>query len=163
MHILSINFGHDASLTLFKDVELLDFIELERISRLKHHIGIKSEYILDFLKQNKLDFDEIDTVSITNTQFWPLSHTPDIKIEYELIEDHYRIFDNKQIEIIENNKHLKEIKPFNLIDLFEDQLKKQSITEKTKSILKVRWDSQYLDGKNIYQESIVDIFNTLIH
>ena len=38
MIILSINFGHDASLSLFENENIIDFLEIERISRLKHHV-----------------------------------------------------------------------------------------------------------------------------
>ena len=80
--ILSLNFGHDASITLFENGYLIDFLEIERVSRLKHHLGLKSKYIFDFLKRNSCSFDLIDMVALSGTQGWGLFHSDDIKINY---------------------------------------------------------------------------------
>lgn len=82
MKILSLNFGHDASITLFENGYLIDFLEIERVSRLKHHLGLKSEYIFDFLKRNSCNFDLIDMVALSGTQGWGLFHSDDIQINY---------------------------------------------------------------------------------
>ena len=46
MLILGLHFGHDASVSLVKDGEILVCIEKERQSRLKHAIGLDIKDIL---------------------------------------------------------------------------------------------------------------------
>ena len=45
MLILGLHLGHDASITILKDGEIISCIELERISRIKHKIGMSRRYI----------------------------------------------------------------------------------------------------------------------
>ena len=98
MHTLSINFGHDASLALFKTHRLVDFQELERISTLKHHVGIKSIYIDEFLKRNKLEINEIASVAITGTQYWSLHHCDNIKINFNTTKNKESILNSLKID-----------------------------------------------------------------
>lgn len=83
MKILSINFGHDASLCFFEAGVLIDFCEVERISRLKHHYGVSGEFILGYLQRLGVKFEEVDAIALTGTQMWGIAHSPDIKIAYE--------------------------------------------------------------------------------
>ena len=94
MKILSLNFGHDASITLFDNGYFVDFVELERVTRFKHHLGLKSEYILDFLCRNSCDFNSIDLVALSGTQGWGLFHSDDIKINYGYNEKHNYYIDH---------------------------------------------------------------------
>ena len=45
MIILGLHFGHDSSICLLKDGKVLAFLEIERIRKIKHTIGIKYEEI----------------------------------------------------------------------------------------------------------------------
>ncbi len=93
MNILSINFGHDASLALMRDGALVRFRELERTSRLKHQLGVTSDEILAFLGDT--DIDAIDAVAIGSTQFWGAYHSDDIAVRFGWTEAHGRFTGNK--------------------------------------------------------------------
>lgn len=82
MNLLSINFGHDASLALFVDGELVQFEELERVSRLKHQYGLTSEQILSFIERKSISLHDIDLTTVCGTQFWVFSHSDDIKVVF---------------------------------------------------------------------------------
>ena len=68
MKILSINFGHDAALCLFDNGRLVEFCEIERISRLKHNYGIGSSTLNKFLDRLGLTFAEIDWVVVNKNR-----------------------------------------------------------------------------------------------
>lgn len=81
MKILSINFGHDASLSLFIDSELISFLELERETRLKHTVGVHSDDIKNFLIDSKLKFSDIDYIALSGTQWYKAKHSDNINIQ----------------------------------------------------------------------------------
>ena len=91
MNILSINFGHDASLALFRDGELIEFEELERRTRLKNHLGIKAEYLRDFLGRQGLVFHDIDIAALSGTQGWAMAHCESIQVDRGGSADHERL------------------------------------------------------------------------
>ena len=78
MNLLSLNFGHDASLALFRAGELVQFEELERTSRLKHQFGLTSEQVFRFLGAAQTSVSELDLATVCVTQFWALPHSADI-------------------------------------------------------------------------------------
>jgi len=88
MKLLSINFGHDASLCVFKDGMLIDFCELERETRIKHHFGLTSDLIAVYLERLDMGFDEFDLVAVSGTQLWGLFHSADIAVTYGYTPDH---------------------------------------------------------------------------
>lgn len=90
MRMLSINFGHDASFCVFRDGSLIDFCEVERESRQKHHFGLTSEAIGRYLKRLDMDFDDFDLVTVSGTQQWGVFHSSDISIKYGYTNDHSR-------------------------------------------------------------------------
>jgi carbamoyltransferase len=92
MKILSINFGHDASLALFDKSILIDFLEIERKSRLKHHVGIKIEDIKEFLANNGLELDLIDFICSSCTQYWSIFTSSEIEIIYGYNLKHKKYF-----------------------------------------------------------------------
>lgn len=81
MKVLAINFGHDASLALFDGQKLLSFLELERVTRLKHTVGVGREDIVDFLSQNALAWGDLDFVALTGTQWYKAKHNEQILIK----------------------------------------------------------------------------------
>ncbi len=80
MKILGINFGHDASLSLIVNNQLVGFIELERVSRLKHHVGILSTDIISFLLEHQTDLNQVDAVALVGTQWYKAKYSGDIQI-----------------------------------------------------------------------------------
>src|SRR5215469_11255857 len=88
MKVLSINFGHDASFCVFDHGRLLDFCEVERETRQKHHFGLSSDVIIRYLQRLNTDFDAYDLVVISGTQQWGVFHSSDISIKYGYTADH---------------------------------------------------------------------------
>lgn len=68
----------------------MDFCEVERESRMKHHFGLTSEAITSYLKRLNTDFDSVDLVAISGTQQWGLFHSGDISVKYGYTSDHSR-------------------------------------------------------------------------
>ena len=67
MIILGLHFGHDASVTLLKDGKIIFCIEKERVSRIRHVIGLNFSDIKLCLKKfnvkiikDKLIFADLD-------------------------------------------------------------------------------------------------------
>ena len=97
MLVLSINFGHDASLCLFEDGTLLDFLEVERESRLKHHMGISSKRLENYLLENGISWAQIDFVCLSGTQFWGNFSTSDFEINYGYAQEHKKYFEPSEL------------------------------------------------------------------
>lgn len=74
MNILAINFGHDASLALFRNGQLQAFSELERLTRRKHSVGITVADVTGFLFKNDCDYRSIDAIGLCGTQWWNAKH-----------------------------------------------------------------------------------------
>ncbi len=81
MQVLGINFGHDASLALFKDGSLVSFRELERHSRLKHQVGIAAFEVKQFLSDAETTLEEVDYSAITATQFYTARFDENISLQ----------------------------------------------------------------------------------
>ena len=162
MYTLSINFGHDASLALFKTHRLVDFQELERISRLKHHVGIKSIYIDEFLKRNKLEINEIASVAITGTQYWSLHHCDNIKINFNTTKTQESILNSLKIDKFvnyENENPTFFIKGQQIGGTkFKNQIDLQKIHSFTEYPVKHNFSNSYIDGSEVLEEKIKDLF-----
>jgi len=68
MYILGLHFGHDASVSIIKNGEILVCLERERKTRLRHAIGLTSADISDALIAAGCELNEIDFCSVTSTQ-----------------------------------------------------------------------------------------------
>lgn len=68
MVILGLQFGHDASVAILKDGELLLCYERERTNRIKHTLGLNIEDIELCLRDAGLSLDQVDFVTLTSTQ-----------------------------------------------------------------------------------------------
>ena len=68
MIILGLHFGHDSSICLLKNGKIVALLEVERIRKIKHTIGIKYEEIELLLNSNNLLVEDIDFATITSTQ-----------------------------------------------------------------------------------------------
>ena len=81
----------------------LDFLEVERVSRLKHHVGITSNLIKNFLKQNNIEFKSVSSICVTGTQNWPLCHTSDLIIKNDWTQEHNVLFNENLNNLIKKN------------------------------------------------------------
>ena len=54
MIILGLHFGHDSSISILKNGKIISCIELERITNIKHNIGIESKDIIKVLEKFKI-------------------------------------------------------------------------------------------------------------
>ena len=81
MKVLAINFGHDASLALFAEHKMTSFLELERVSRLKHTVGVSQPEIEHFLAASNIQWSELDFVALAGTQWYKAKHSCSIHIE----------------------------------------------------------------------------------
>ena len=86
MVILGLHFGHDSSISILKDGELLCCVELERPRRIKHAIGILYSDVMLILEHYNISIEEIDYCSVTNTQ----------NVEYVFVEPKKLSFKIKQ-------------------------------------------------------------------
>src|SRR4051794_29986814 len=96
MNILGINFGHDASLALFANGELIQFEECERATRLKHQFGITSRQIETFLAPISLKLTDLHVLTICGTQAWSMPHDNSIQITLGALSELHRPFIGKQ-------------------------------------------------------------------
>lgn len=88
VRILALNFGHDASLALFENGRLVEFEELERLSRLKRHVGMATAYVRRFLNRCDLSFSQVDLVALCSSQQWSLAHDDGIVLSRGCVESH---------------------------------------------------------------------------
>jgi carbamoyltransferase len=103
MNILGINFGHDASLSLISNNTLISFLELERVTRLKHNVGVTALDIINFLNDANLSIDDISAVAVSGTQWYKAKHSNDIELTLNN----------------ENDPIFNKFKSFNICDHFE--------------------------------------------
>jgi len=68
MKILGLHFGHDATVSIIDDGEILVAMECERVNRIKHSMGLTINDILHCLSDVNLNIEDIDFCSITSTQ-----------------------------------------------------------------------------------------------
>ena len=68
MIILGLHFGHDASVSIIRDGEVLLCYEVERDKRIKHKIGLEYNDITKALKDCNLTIEDIDYATLTSTQ-----------------------------------------------------------------------------------------------
>lgn len=93
MIILGLHFGHDASVSVIKDGEVLICLEIERINRIKHAIGINFGDIETALKEVGLKVEDVDYATLTSTQLVEYLFFDDAKlsINFELQEAHLKV------------------------------------------------------------------------
>ena len=68
MIILGLHFGHDATVSIIKDGIVVTSVEVERINRIKHSIGIDHLQILQIVNDCGIDLSDIDFCTLTTTQ-----------------------------------------------------------------------------------------------
>jgi len=100
MIILGLHFGHDASVCISVDGKILLAVEIERINRIKHSMGITAEDISLCLSDVGIKIEEIDFCTLTSTQL----------VEY--------VFQNKENLSFEVVKHFKHNYPCSFYDSF---------------------------------------------
>ena len=70
-YILGIHLGHDASVTIVRDGQVLSHVLQERISRIRHDYGLDLSTVEIALSEANLDISQISRVAITGTQLTP--------------------------------------------------------------------------------------------
>ncbi len=68
MLILGLHFGHDPSISVVRDGKVLICLEIERLRRIKHSLGIKVEEIMLAISDTGISLKDIDYATITTTQ-----------------------------------------------------------------------------------------------
>ncbi|RCK40977.1 carbamoyltransferase C-terminal domain-containing protein [Thalassospira profundimaris] len=68
MIILGLHFGHDASITVMKDEDVLICYEIERHKKKKHVIGIEYSDVVACLADVNIQIEDIDYATVTSTQ-----------------------------------------------------------------------------------------------
>ena len=68
MIIMGLHFGHDASISIIRDGEVLLCVERERLSRVKHALTLTSDDIETCLTDVGLTIDDVDYCGLTSTQ-----------------------------------------------------------------------------------------------
>ena len=68
MIILGLNFGHDGSVAVVRDGELLASIESERLTRFKHSIGVSYDDVIVALRTLGLEPGDVDYCGVCSTQ-----------------------------------------------------------------------------------------------
>ena len=170
MIIFSINFGHDASFAIFKDGVLIDFVEIERESRLKHHLGITIEYLNEYLSRIKLNIDSIDFICCSGTQYWGAYTSSEIKIKYGYTDKHKKFLPNSDLYDLSNfdfseisgggkfNYHIEKQKIISNPSptrkkwaLINPILNLQSSTEDIKKVISIYEDSSSINCKLVQE------------
>ena len=142
MNVLSINFGHDASLCIFTGGRLIDFVEVERESRLKHHLGLPSKFIIEYLARNKMSFEKFDVICLSGTQFWGSHHEKSLEINYGYSSLHKKI--TKSFDSWDLTNFIFSPSAFSPGDVYETQLKAQNLDAHTRSPVKKLWRTPIL-------------------
>jgi len=70
-YILGIHLGHDASVTVVRDGQVLSHVLQERFSRIRHDYGLDLSTVKIALKEANLEISQISKVAITGTQLTP--------------------------------------------------------------------------------------------
>ena len=68
MIVLGLHFGHDASVAIIRDGEVLLCVERERLTRVKHALTLTSRDIQSCLSDVDLTVDDVDYCGVTSTQ-----------------------------------------------------------------------------------------------
>ncbi len=90
MIILGLHFGHDASVSIIRDGEVLLCMEVERHKRVKHIIGLEYEDIEKALVDCGLTIEDIDYATLTSTQLveYIFSEPEKLSISLEKLKEH---------------------------------------------------------------------------
>lgn len=90
MIILGLHFGHDASVSIIRDGEVLLNVERERVSRIKHAISLSAEDVRLCLEDAGVGLEEIDYCTVTSTQYveYAFVDPSKLKVTFEPHEGH---------------------------------------------------------------------------
>ena len=150
MIILGLHFGHDSSISITKNGKPIICIEIERLHRIKHAIGITPEDILFVLKKVNLKIEQIDFCAVTSTQHieYLFSDPKKFSFEYDFIE----IKKNKVLKYL-NHKTINKRSYFYITKLFKDKNNKHPYRQ--------RLTKKFQNLKNIKKLEILKIFFNL--
>ena len=126
MRILGLHFGHDAAATIIEDGKVIAYVMRERISRIKHALGLDSATINQVLADADLSISDIDYVAISSTQRKELIFTEHeaLTIRFErhpAHQDNCSLLDNNDTSISDYATQLNnDLKAYLLAPEFRD-------------------------------------------
>lgn len=90
MLILGLHFGHDASITVLRDGHIAAHVSRERVSGIKHALGLDSYTLQAALSEANVSLQDISYCAITSTQNIELlfDSSDTLSIEYEETQNH---------------------------------------------------------------------------
>jgi len=116
INILGLHFGHDASISVIQDGNVLICTEVERHNRLKHSIGLVANDISRVLDNLGINLGDIDLCTITSTQQIEYIFSDPSKLRFKIVpqekgDDHLYQF------TLDEKMYLKEVldtKPYHV-------------------------------------------------
>ena len=92
MIVLGLHFGHDASAVVLRDGQILSYVLRERISRVKHQLGLDIATIEQALRTAGIRLSDIDCVAVTSTQEVELIFDPRdrLQLRYGIVDPLHR-------------------------------------------------------------------------
>jgi len=86
MIILGLHFGHDSSVTVIQDGEIIVSLISERHERVKHSISFHPSLVLKAIEAANISINQIDYCAITSTQYYEIvlldTNILDIRLNY---------------------------------------------------------------------------------
>ena len=158
MKILGINFGHDASIALFGQGGLVEFEELERTSRLKHHFGLRAEYLERFLSRLGMTFADVELAALSGTQLWSMAHSDDIRLERGWTDAHGAYCESYEAWRQDTFLDGTIVEPY-----FAEHAKIQGLNRLSASPTRVKFDCSFLRGPSCEPADILELVNDLMH
>ena len=74
MIVLGLHFGHDASVSVFRDGNEIAYFLAERNTRIKHSISLDEKIVAKALNSVNLEFKDVGFCAITSTQYMEIIH-----------------------------------------------------------------------------------------
>ena len=120
MIILGMHFGHDGAVSIIKDGKVVSYISRERISRVKHAIGITTNELDLALREAQISVNDIDYCTVVSTQNMEILNglIDDFSISFEKHKDH-KIF--PLVALLKENINVSNLLSFQLKDLFQSE------------------------------------------
>ncbi|MDX1975603.1 MAG: carbamoyltransferase C-terminal domain-containing protein [Rickettsiales bacterium] len=150
MNILSINFGHDASFSWFQDGHLRGFLELERLTRYKHVIGVTAEDLESFLTTCGISMSDVDVVAVSSTQLWGIRHDEHMSVQFGYSPAHSSYVTDSVVWAQPGTPFLQEPGGY-----YNEQLKTRQITHASKILERLEFSYPFVHGA-LYPSSTLD-------
>lgn len=114
MLVLGLHFGHDSSVTVVRDGVVLGCLEVERLTRKKHCIGLTVREVLQLLDDVGVSSDDIDACSVTSTQGIEYLFPDPARLSFRLDDsDHEAVRDVEQTIVSTGKRYLDHLRTSN--------------------------------------------------